>query len=147
MASTRSSSSPTLDFAGALANVPLVLSFASFPDETAALSDFIFPDHTQLKRGYQLPAPAADRAAISGSQPVVIPFYNTRATADVLLAGIQEIGGELATAIPYKDEVEFLQQSVLSLVRENGFFNASEIKTFWAQWQQTGGWWNAEANC
>jgi len=136
-----------LDFAGALANVPLVLSFASFPDETAAQSDFIFPDHTSLESwGYQLPAPAADRAAISGSQPVVVPFYNTRASADVLLAAIQKIGGDLATTIPYTDEVEFLQQSVLSLVRENGFFNAPEIKTFWAQWQQSGGWWNAEAN-
>ncbi len=135
-----------LDFAGALANVPLVISFASFPDETAAQADFIFPDHTPLESwGYQFAAPAANRPVLSGSQPVVVPFYNTRATADVLLAAVQAIGGDLAAAVPYKDEVEFLQQSVLGLVTENGFFNAPEINTFWAQWQQFGGWWTAES--
>jgi anaerobic selenocysteine-containing dehydrogenase len=136
-----------LEFAAALANVPLVISFASFPDETAAQADFIFPDHTPLESwGYQFAAPAADRPVLSGSQPVVVPFYNTRATADVLLAAVQAIGGNLAEALPYKDEVEFLQQSVLSLVTEQGgYFSAPEIKTFWAQWQQFGGWWPAKA--
>ncbi len=134
-----------LDFAAALANVPLVISFASFPDETAAQSDFIFPDHTPLESwGYQFAAPAADRPVLSGSQPVVVPFYNTRATADVLLAAVQALGGNLATAVSYKDEVEFLQQSVLGLVTENGYFSAPEINTFWAQWQQFGGWWTAD---
>ena len=52
---------------------------------------------------------SADRPVISGLQPVVAPFYDTRATADVLLAAIQAIGGDLATAVPYKDEVEYLQ--------------------------------------
>lgn len=137
-----------LDFAGALANVPLVISFASFPDETAAQADFIFPDHTPLEAwGYQFAAPAADRPVLSGSQPVVVPFYNTRATADLLLAAVQAIGGTLAAAVPYKDEVEFLQQSVLGLVTEKGgYFSAPEINTFWAQWQQFGGWWPAEAS-
>lgn len=136
-----------LEFAAALANVPLVISFASFPDETAAQADFIFPDHTPLESwGYQFAAPAADRPVLSGSQPVAVPFYNTRATADVLLAAVQSIGGKLAEALPYKDEVEFLQQSVLSLVTEQGgYFSAPEINTFWAQWQQFGGWWPAEA--
>ena len=81
---------------------------------------------------------------LSGSQPVVVPFYNTRATADVLLAAVQALGGNLATAVSYKDEVEFLQQSVLGLVTENGYFSAPEINTFWAQWQQFGGWWTAD---
>lgn len=137
-----------LGFAEALANVPLVISFASFPDETAAQADFIFPDHTPLESwGYQFAAPAADRPVLSGSQPVVVPFYNTRATADVLLAAVQAIGGDLAAALPYKDEVEFLQQSVLNLVTEKGgYFSAPEINTFWAQWQQFGGWWPAEAS-
>lgn len=132
-------------FAGALANVPLVISFASFPDETAALADFIFPDHTPLEAwGYQSAVPAADRPVLSGSQPVVAPFYNTRATADVLLAAVQAIGGTLTAGVPYKDEVEFLQRSVLGLVKEKGgYFSAPEINTFWAQWQQYGGWWPA----
>ncbi|MBM3150688.1 MAG: twin-arginine translocation signal domain-containing protein [Chloroflexi bacterium] len=133
-----------LDFAAALAHVPLVVSFASFPDETSAESDFILPDHASLESwGYQFAAPAADRPALSASQPVVIPFYDTKATADVLLAAIQSAGGSLAAAVPYQDEVAFIRESVLALVTESGYFNAPEINTFWAQWQQYGGWWKA----
>jgi len=134
----------SLGFAAALAAVPLVISFASFPDETALQADYIFPDHTGLEGwGYQKVQTGSDRSVISGAQPVVVPLYNTRATADVLLAAVQAIGGSLATAVPYKDEVEFLQQSVLKLIPQTGFFNAPEIHTFWAQWQQYGGWWNS----
>lgn len=137
---------PALQFAEALATVPLVVSFASFPDETAAKVDYIFPDHTGLEAwGYQRLVTGGDRPVISGSQPTVVPFYNTRATADVLLAAVQAIGGSLAADVPYKDEVEFLQQSVLNLVAQNGFFNTPEIHTFWAHWQQFGGWWAADA--
>ncbi len=134
-----------LHFANALVNVPQVISFASFPDETAMQADYVFPDHTGLEAwGYQKIATGGDRPVISGAQPVVSPYYNTRATADVLLAAVQAIGGSLATAVPYKDEVEFLQKSVLKLVTVDGFFNAPEIKTFWANWQQYGGWWSAK---
>ena len=136
-----------LGFSSALANVPLVISFAPFPDETSLQADFILPDHTPLESwGYQKVITGSDRAAVSGSQPVVVPFYNTRATADVLLAAVQAIGGNLVTAMPYKDEVDYLEQSLTPLVTQNGSFNAPEIKTFMAMFQQYGGWWSAQTD-
>ncbi len=136
----------SLGFTKALANVPLVVSFASFPDETAMQADYVFPDHTGLEAwGYQKILTGADRPVISGLQPVVAPFYDTRATADVLLAAIQAIGGDLATAVPYKDEVEYLQQSLLGLVSQAGFYSANDINSFWELWQQNGGWWDQKA--
>jgi anaerobic selenocysteine-containing dehydrogenase len=136
----------SLGFEEALAKVPLVISFASFPDETAMQSDFIFPDHTSLESwGYQKIQTGGDRAVISGSQPIVAAFYNTQATADVLLASIQAIGGGIADKVPYKDIVDFLRQSFLDLVPMNGYFNTPEINTFMASFQQYGGWWSAEA--
>jgi anaerobic selenocysteine-containing dehydrogenase len=133
-----------LGFEEALANVPLVISFASFPDETAMLSDYIFPDHTGLESwGYQRTLTGGDRPVVSGAQPVVAPFFDTRATADVLLSAVQAIGEPLSTAVPYKDEVDFIQQTLLPLVQEDGYYNAPEIKTFMAQFQQYGGWWAA----
>jgi anaerobic selenocysteine-containing dehydrogenase len=135
-----------LGFATALAKVPLVISFASFPDETSLQADYIFPDHTALESwGYQKVFTGSDYAALSGSQPVVTPFYNTKATADVLLAAVQAIGGTLAATLPYTDEVDFLQQSLTPLVTQNGNYNAPEIKTFMALFQQYGGWWSAES--
>jgi anaerobic selenocysteine-containing dehydrogenase len=135
----------SLGFAAALAKVPTVISFASFPDETALQADYVFPDHTGLESwGYQRNLTGGDRRVISASQPVVVPFYNTKATADVLLAAVQSIGGSLATAMPYKDEVEFLQSSIENLVQQPGYFNAPDIPAFWALWQQFGGWWSAK---
>jgi anaerobic selenocysteine-containing dehydrogenase len=132
-----------LGFEEALKSVPLVISFATFPDETARQADYIFPDHHGLESwGYQRVGTGADRSALSGAQPVVVPFHNTRSTADVLLAAAVTVGGELAAALPYPDEVAFLQEKVLPLVEnKDANFNAAEINTFFAYFQQSGGWW------
>lgn len=133
---------PALGFEAALANVEQVISFSPFPDETAHLADYIFPDHTGLESwGYQRDVPGADRAVISGAQPVVAPFHNTKATSDVLLAAAGKAG---LAAVAYKDEVEYLAAALTPLVTQDGFFKAPEIKTFMTQFQQYGGWWNAE---
>ncbi len=133
-----------LGFGDALAKVPQVISFASFPDETSRQADYILPDHTGLESwGYQKATGGADRAVISGAQPVVAPFYNTRATADVLLAAVQSIGGSLATAVPYTDVVAYMENALVELVSQEGYFNSPEIKSFMAKFQQFGGWWSA----
>lgn len=132
-----------LDFAGGLSKVPSVISFASFPDETALLADYIFPDHTGLESfGYQRVPTGTGQAVLSGAQPVVAPLYDTRATVDVLLAAAAKAGGKLATALPFKDEVAFIQAKIEGLLSaRDGYYSAAEMNTFWAQFQQFGGWW------
>jgi anaerobic selenocysteine-containing dehydrogenase len=132
-----------MGFAEALANVPMVISFATFPDETALASDYIFPDHHGLESwGYQRSATGTAQSVLSGAQPVVSPMYNTRATADVLIAAAQLVGGKLAQAVPYQDEVEFMESRLVALLGEaDGSFAAPEINTFSAYFQQHGGWW------
>lgn len=137
----------SLDFKGALKNVEQVISFATFPDETAFEADFIFPDHHGLESwGYQRVATGSAQPVLSGAQPVVSPFYDTRATIDVLLAAAQLAGGAFEGAMPFKDEVEFLQSKISPLMSEaNGFFSAADINTFSAYFQQHGGWWKQDA--
>lgn len=136
-----------LGFNDALKSVPLVISFATFPDETAMQADYVFPDHHGLESwGYQRVAAGPTQSTLSGAQPVVVPFYGTRATADVLLAAAASLGGALAAALPFKDEVEYMQSKLLPLVAEpQGFFAAPEINTFTAYFQQYGGWWKTSA--
>ena len=133
----------SLDFTNALKGVEQVISFATFPDETALEADYVFPDHHGLESwGYQRVATGTAQPVLSGSQPVVSPFYNTRATVDVLIAAAQLAGGKFADALPFKDEVEFLQSKVAPLMSEaDGFFSAPDINTFMASFQQYGGWW------
>jgi len=125
----------SMGFETALKNVPLVISFATFPDETAMLSDYIFPDHHGLESwGYQRIVTGSGQSMLSGAQPVVVPFYNTRATADVLLA---------ASASPFADEVAFIQDKLLPLVDQTeANFATAEINAFTAYFQQFGGWWS-----
>ena len=133
----------SLGFAEALSSVPQVISFATFPDETAVASDYIFPDHHGLESwGYQRAVTGSLQPTVSGAQPVVSPYFNTRATADVLIAAAQAAGGKFAAALPYQDEVDFIQGKLASLINEtDGSFFAPEINTFSAYFQQHGGWW------
>lgn len=131
----------SLGFKDALANVEL-FSFATFPDETAAEAKYLLPDHHGLESwGYQRVPTGVSLPVLSGAQPVVSPFYDTRATADVLIAAAQLAGGKFAEALPYKDEVEFLQTKLSVLMGEaDGSFSAPDAATFMAYFQQYGGW-------
>jgi len=132
-----------LDFAGASANVAQVISFATFPDETALLADYVFPDHHPLESwGYQRAATGSSRSVLSGSQPAVSPYHNTRSTVDVLLAAARLAGGKFASALPYADEYEYMVAKAGALPGEaDGSFTAPDELTFMAYFQQYGGWW------
>jgi anaerobic selenocysteine-containing dehydrogenase len=133
-------------FSNALQNVELIVSFATFPDETALASDYILPDHAGLESwGYNYVMAGTPKATLSGSQPVVVPLYDTRSTADVLLAAAKIAGGEIAEALPFEDEVEYIQTKISPLIiQKSPLIRAGEIKTFSAQFQQFGGWWSED---
>lgn len=70
-------------FAAAMAKVPFKVSFSSVPDETSSLADLILPDHHFLEQwGDAEPV----RGLLSLQQPTMDPVFDTRATADVLIA-------------------------------------------------------------
>lgn len=131
-------------FAEAIKQVPFVISFNPFVDETAVWSDLILPDHTYLESwGYQVPAPGVNRPIVSGQQPVVQPLYDTRATADVFLNLAAQIGDPVAAALPWSDEVAYLQETAGELQGSSvGAYDARTRSGFWALWRQYGGWWS-----
>ncbi len=131
-------------FREAMMNVPLVVSFTSSLDETALWADLILPDHTYLESwGYQIPSPGADRPVVNSIQPVTAPLYDTRSTADVILTLAASLGGDVGRAMPWSDEVAFLQESSSALFDSSlGNFDARSPSGFWAKWRQLGGWWS-----
>jgi anaerobic selenocysteine-containing dehydrogenase len=141
-----------LGFAEALANVETVISFSTFPDETAVASDYIFPDRHALESwGYQRVATGTTQSVLSGLQPVVAGvyereeptiLYDERSTADVLIAASKLAGDALAQALPFNDEVEYIRSKLTALIGQtDGSFTAPEINSFSAYFQQHGGWW------
>ena len=70
-------------FAEAFRKVPFKVAFSSYPDETASLCDLVLPDHHALESwGDAEPV----RGTLALQQPAMDPVFNTRATADVLIA-------------------------------------------------------------
>lgn len=133
-------------FVDALTNVPLVVSFSSFIDETAVQADYILPDHTYLEGwGHQLCSPGADRPVVSSQQPAVRPVYDTRSTTEVLLSLAARMGGAVAQALPWPDEPTFLENASAQLFGSSiGVIDARTESGFWSQWRQSGGWWSAK---
>lgn len=146
----------SLGFADALANVGSVISFGTFPDETAVASDYIFPDRHGLESwGYQRVSTGSTQPALSGAQPVVSGvyqpdakeiLYDARATTDVFIEAARLAGGAAAEALPFSDEVEYIQNKLSNLIGQaDGSFAAPEINSFSAYFQQHGGWWKTTA--
>jgi anaerobic selenocysteine-containing dehydrogenase len=134
----------SMGFEAALANVATVISFATYPDETAVAADYVFPDRHGLESwGYQH-AFGSMQSVLSGAQPVVAPFLvGSQATADVLIAA----AGLAGQSLPYADEVAYIQGKLSTLVSQaDGSFAAPEINSFSAFFQQHGGWWKTTAD-
>jgi anaerobic selenocysteine-containing dehydrogenase len=131
-------------FREALNQVPFVVSFSSFVNDTAVQSDMILPDHTYLENwGYQVVSPGTDRPVVSSQQPVVQPLYDTRSTSSLILALAAELGGEFVEALPWLDEILFLEDSAGALFGSSlSAYGSKTPGEFWASWLQFGGWWS-----
>ncbi len=94
-----------LDVAGALARVPLVVSFGDRPDATTARAQLVLPDHHTLE-AFEDAIPRV--GVVNLGQPAMTPLADTRATAQVLL----EVAAKLPVAaahFPWTDPYDYLQ--------------------------------------
>ncbi len=70
----------------ALTQVPYIVSFGNFIDETSALADLILPDHSFLESWvHSSPESGAKEAVSASAAPVMRPLHDTRAMEDLLL--------------------------------------------------------------
>ncbi len=130
-------------FLDAVKQVPTVVSFAPLVDETAVWADLILPERTYLESwGYEVVSPSFGLPVVSSQQPVVQPFTDVRSTGDVLLTVARGIG-PAAQALPWSDEVAFLQESIGQL--PPGANGGSGPDVLWTRFVQHGGWWPTAA--
>jgi anaerobic selenocysteine-containing dehydrogenase len=136
-----------IDVVGAISNVPYIISFSSFIDDTTAYADLIIPDHTYLESwGSDVPDPGPGYPVVSFQQPVVQPFAGTIQFGDLLIRVAQELGGSLAQALPWQTFKEALQQGASELQRLNrGSVREATPQRFWTAVLQRGGWWDPQA--
>jgi anaerobic selenocysteine-containing dehydrogenase len=81
--------------------VPYIVSFGNFIDETSAMADLILPDHSFLESWVQSSAESGSKTAVSVvAGPAMRPLHDTRATGDVLLEVSRKLGKPLN--LPWK---------------------------------------------
>jgi anaerobic selenocysteine-containing dehydrogenase len=144
---------PGLDWKAALDGIPLVVSFSPYVDETSEHADLLLPDCTYLEKWLLEPLePSLGYPAVGLGRPVVDPLYETRNTADVLIALAQAMGEPLAAALPWNDFVEALQEQVRGLYQAGigmpspstalgqGEEEGQTFEGFWAELQSRGVW-------
>jgi anaerobic selenocysteine-containing dehydrogenase/Fe-S-cluster-containing dehydrogenase component len=119
-------------FREALAKIPLVVSFSSFPDETATAAHLILPENTFLESwGDYEP-----RTGVRGlQQPVMERLYDTRSLGDILLSLSKRYQGK--EKLPWENFYLYLRdqwQEIFKKVKPEGDF-----ESFWVESVRRGG--------
>ena len=110
-------------------------------DETTEMADLILPDHVYLEswdiNSYY---PTSASPVVNLTQPVVKPEFDTRQTADVLLALSRELGGEVAAALPFASAKEIVEQVSGELSKRSGSIKAENSEDFQKAFIERGVW-------
>jgi len=97
----------------AFAKIPMIVSFSSFMDETAILSDLILPDHFYLEKMCEtMTPPGVQKPIVSLQKPVVKPIYETCHSGNVVIRLAQKMGGAIANAFPWSNYENCLKKRV-----------------------------------
>jgi anaerobic selenocysteine-containing dehydrogenase len=128
---------PSTGFQGALARVPFVVSFSTLMDETALQADLVLPDNAALESWGDVIPLAGSRTQVVGlMQPVVTPLFDTRQFPDVLLAAAAELGGGVASALPYESYREMLRDETK---KRTGRTRGGDFEAVWVELLRQGG--------
>lgn len=123
-------------FQQALRQVPLVVSFSSFADETTSAAHMILPDHTPLEQW-------GDHSPWQGvhglMQPAMRPLYQTKAVGDVLLGLAKQIDAQTSKPLAHATFYDYLRDKWQGLHQQ--FSPDKAFNTFWEQAVRQGGVW------
>ncbi len=131
------------DFRKAMAEVPFIVSFSSFLDDSAALADLVIPTPTALESWQDAGAPpTAANAIVSISPPAVHPRKDVRHVGDAMLAIARALGGSVAASLPYQDYEAFLRSEVNAVyAAQAGAVFGSSLEDTWNRLMERSGWW------
>ena len=131
-----------LDASSTISNVPNIVSFSSFPDETTAIADLVLPGHTTLEDwGSDTPDPGPGFTSVGFQQPVVRRFRDTMGFGDVLLQTGKDLG--LESQLPWTTMRDVVREEAKAFhQRSSGSVQALTFEEFWKKTLERGGWWD-----
>jgi anaerobic selenocysteine-containing dehydrogenase len=126
-----------------LHNIPFIVSFSSFLDETNSFADIIMPDSTYFEKWQECQVSPLSKIPVVGiSQPVIKPLYQSKPFDEVILTLAKNIGSPISQNFPWSSFRELL------LDRFRGFFEAKRGSVFTSSHEEDQlrlleerGWW------
>ena len=131
-------------FAHAMEKVPMKVSFATLPDDTALLTDWILPaNHFLESWDLDSSPPGLPFPVLSLSQPVLPePLFDTHPAGEILLDLARRLGGEMAAAFPWGDLDELIRAEIDGLYgTRRGAIMGTQFDTAWVRMMERAGWW------
>lgn len=134
------------DWRGALEQIPFVVSFSPFLDETTRFADLVLPDALPYERWQDGPTPPSYPYQVWGlAQPLVAAPERTLPTAEVLLALSRTLGGTVAASLPYADMPTLLQARARGLfAARRGMILGDMFERIHYRQMEERGWWLAQ---
>jgi anaerobic selenocysteine-containing dehydrogenase len=152
-------------FMAALKEVPTIVSFSSFMDDTTQYADLILPDSVYLEKwNLDSTYTLKGNPVVNLSRPVVAPTYDTRDTIEVLREVATGLGGPIGRALSSTKTEDLIQSSAkklysgsrgetfgapleelwTKLLEQSGWKIRHKVNfdTFWSELLQRGGWWD-----
>lgn len=131
-------------FALALEKVPMVVSFANLPDDTALLADWILPrNHFLESWDLDTTPPGLAYPVVSLTQPCLEEaLFDTRPAAEVFLQLARGVGDQVAEAFPWPDLRQLMRSEVEGLYQaRRGAIMGTQFDTAWVRMMERAGWW------
>jgi anaerobic selenocysteine-containing dehydrogenase len=131
-------------FAAALERVPMVVSFATLPDDTALQADWILPEAHFLEQWeIHTTPPGVPYPVVSLSQPTLArPLHDVRPVSEIFLELARRSGPEVAAAFPWKDATALLKSEMEGLYEQKrGAIMGTAFDEAWGRMMEGAGWW------
>jgi len=132
-------------FADAVSHVPLVVSFASLPDDSALHADWILPDAHFLERwDLHGTPPGVAYPVVSLAQPALPdPLHDVRPAAGVFMELARRVDGDLAATFPWADVPELLRWELAGVYEaRRGALLGTGFAEAWVRMMERAGWWD-----
>jgi menaquinone reductase, molybdopterin-binding-like subunit len=131
-------------FAEALGHVPLVVSFATIPDDTALHADWILPEAHFLEQWeLHTTPPGIPFPVVSLAQPALSKaVHDVRPASTIFLDLARHVGPEVSSAFPWKDVETLLRADLGGLYeKRRGAIMGTTFDEAWVRMMEGAGWW------
>ncbi len=129
-----------------LENIPFIVSFSPFMDETSSLADIILPDTTFYEKWQDHhSSPLSEIPIVGISRPVIKPLYQSRPLESTLLTLAKSMGENFVQNFPWSDYKEILFYRIKGLFRaKKGSIFSSSYEEAQLRILEERGWWTPQ---